>query len=351
MSIQPPLFDLMPPEIPNDAVTQGAYRRTDPETSKEAAKSINAETLEKHVYDYMVRRGKPVILDDVVRDLHMDKVTASPRFAKLQKAGPKGVTLKDAVDQFLTDKRNQNVSKAWLGKFELLLEGWAPEREIVSLTLRDLEAFRDTWTGAPITKRKKQERLRSFFHYCVKHRWIPYNLAGDLSRIRVDQKPTEPLTKEAFAELLESAEGDFRALVLLMRYSGLRITDAVQMGKEKMEESTVFLRTQKTGVRVRVPIPEDVAEEIRTHLPLYRGGMTLKSRVTQFQEMFQSRGIHSHQLRDTFAVELLLVGVTIEDVAILLGHASIKVTERAYSPWVKARQDRLEASIKKSWKS
>jgi integrase/recombinase XerD len=264
---------------------------------------------------------------------------------------PKGVTLKDAVDQFLTDKRNQNVSKAWLGKFELLLEGWAPEREIASLTLRDLETFRDTWTGAPITKRKKQERLRSFFHYCVKHRWIPYNLAGDLSRIRIDQKPTEPLTKEAFAELLDSAGGDFRALVLLMRYSGLRITDAVQMGKEKMEESTVFLRTQKTGVRVRVPIPEDVADEIRAHLPLYRGGMTLKSRVTQFQEMFQARGIHSHQLRDTFAVELLLAGVPIEDVAQLLGHASIKVTERAYSPWVKARQDRLEASIKKSWKS
>jgi hypothetical protein len=87
MSIQPPLFELMPPEIPNDAVTQGAFRRTDPETSKEAAKSINAETLEKHVYDYMVRRGTPVILDDVVRDLHMDKVTASPRFAKLYKAG------------------------------------------------------------------------------------------------------------------------------------------------------------------------------------------------------------------------------------------------------------------------
>jgi hypothetical protein len=88
MSIQPPLFDLMPPEIPNDAVTQGAYRRTDPETSKEAAKSINAETLEKHVYDYMVRRGNvPVILNDVIRDLKIEKVTASPRFAKLQKLG------------------------------------------------------------------------------------------------------------------------------------------------------------------------------------------------------------------------------------------------------------------------
>jgi hypothetical protein len=55
----------------------GAARRTDPETSKEAAESINAGTLEDQVFRYMLNHG-PTILDDVVRDLKIDKETASP---------------------------------------------------------------------------------------------------------------------------------------------------------------------------------------------------------------------------------------------------------------------------------
>jgi len=34
---------------------------------------------------------------------------------------------------------------------------------------------------------------------------------------------------------------------------------------------------------------------------------------------------------------------------ILLGHTSIRTTERSYSPWVKARQDRLEGHIRNAW--
>jgi integrase/recombinase XerD len=53
--------------------------------------------------------------------------------------------------------------------------------------------------------------------------------------------------------------------------------------------------------------------------------------------------------RDTFAVECLLAGVPLEQLSILLGHGSIKITERHYAPWVKARQEQLTASVRKSW--
>jgi len=48
-------------------------------------------------------------------------------------------------------------------------------------------------------------------------------------------------------------------------------------------------------------------------------------------------------------VELLLTGVPIEHVAILLGHSSIKITERHYAPWVKTRQQKLEEEVSRSW--
>ena len=55
--------------------------------------------------------------------------------------------------------------------------------------------------------------------------------------------------------------------------------------------------------------------------------------------------------RDTFAVELLLSGVPIDQVSLLLGHSSVKVTEKHYSPFVKARQEQLENSVILSWQS
>ena len=34
-----------------------------------------------------------------------------------------------------------------------------------------------------------------------------------------------------------------------------------------------------------------------------------------------------------------------EEVSKLLGHTSIKTTERSYAPWVTARQDRLDSLV------
>ena len=53
--------------------------------------------------------------------------------------------------------------------------------------------------------------------------------------------------------------------------------------------------------------------------------------------------------RDTFAVENLLAGVPIDQVSLLLGHASVKITEKSYAPFVKARQLQLQDSVRNAW--
>jgi integrase/recombinase XerD len=40
-------------------------------------------------------------------------------------------------------------------------------------------------------------------------------------------------------------------------------------------------------------------------------------------------------------IELLQAGVPMDRVSVILGHSSIKVTEKHYSPWVRARQESL----------
>lgn len=48
--------------------------------------------------------------------------------------------------------------------------------------------------------------------------------------------------------------------------------------------------------------------------------------------MPRSRIFRSHRLRDTFAVELLLAGVAMQDISVILEHLSIQTTEWYYAP-------------------
>src|SRR5713101_307323 len=69
-------------------------------------------------------------------------------------------------------------------------------------------------------------------------------------------------------------------------------------------------------------------------------------------KLFRLAGIqrgYAHRFRDTFAVELLLAGVPTEEVAVLLGHSNIKITQEHYSPWVRSRQLQLEANLERAW--
>ncbi len=123
---------------------------------------------------------------------------------------------------------------------------------------------------------------------------------------------------------------------------------------------------QKTDTHVSVPIPPEVAKEILGVLngnPVYlfwsTGNGKEQSAVTNWQhdlrELFKDAGITSegnmlsHRLRDTFAVDLLEKGVALEEVSKLLGHESIKTTEKHYSKWMKGRQDRLNSLVTATW--
>ena len=60
---------------------------------------------------------------------------------------------------------------------------------------------------------------------------------------------------------------------------------------------------------------------------------------------------HAHRFRHTFAVELLKKGVPIEEVSILLGHSSVRITERHCAAWVQARQEILKGHVAKTWET
>src|SRR6266576_1997264 len=76
----------------------------------------------------------------------------------------------------------------------------------------------------------------------------------------------------------------------------------------------------------------DVGSSIRRLPPI--GGCIVRSWQTRLRKLFKLANVpngHAHRFRDTFAVELLLAGVPIERVSILLGHQSVRITEKHYA--------------------
>ena len=53
-----------------------------------------------------------------------------------------------------------------------------------------------------------------------------------------------------------------RALVFLLRYSGLRIEDALALGRIRIVDGKLFLYTAKTGTPAYLPLPDFVVEAV-----------------------------------------------------------------------------------------
>jgi integrase/recombinase XerD len=289
------------------------------------------------------------------------------------------ITIKDAHKKFIADAEARKLNDSTLYKYRLLfrqLDDFAETYKLQFLTQLDLDTlatFRAAWTEGPRTSLKKLERLRAFMRFAEKRKWIDDNPATELKAPKVPNKPTMPFTRDEMIRILAALEPygksagvrnaqRLRAFVLLLRYSGLRIGDSTQLEVSRLNENKLLLHTQKTGVPVYCVLPDavvkalDAAPRSSERYFFWTGKSTVRSAKGKWQRRLQRlfklasvpKG-HPHQFRDTFAVELLLAGVPLDRVSILLGHSSIRITERHYAPWTRSRQEQIEADLRAAW--
>jgi integrase/recombinase XerD len=304
------------------------------------------------------------------------------------------VTVAQAVDAYLADAVSRSVEASTLKKLETIFRkqflAWTRVQGFDYLDELDLDAllnFRNTWEDGPLAKQKKQSRVIGFFWACVRRRYLTENPAIGLGKIKVVQVPTDYFPPDEFERIMaatyirrgERGGGDVKAnqarlriMTLLMRWSGLRIRDAVTLERHRLHGDSLMLYQAKTGTPVYVPLPPHVVELLEDVPPgpkpnpryfFWSGNGDPKSAVADWQRsyrrLFKSADIrtadgerkrcHPHMFRDTFAVEMLLAGVPIDQVSLLLGHASVKITEKSYAPFVKARQIQLQESVRNAW--
>jgi integrase len=154
-----------------------------------------------------------------------------------------------------------------------------------------------------------------------------------------------------------------RAMILTLRYTALRIGDVALLGRDRVTKDggrwRIFLRTEKTGKPVFLPIPRELKDALDC-TPLPRGvgkesrhffwngisseramkGIAERSLAAVFRLSLVPHA-HAHRFRHTLATELLGNGASFEDVADILGN-SPDVVRKHYAKWSPARQARID---------
>lgn len=292
------------------------------------------------------------------------------------------MTIVRACEIFLEDATARSLREPTLYKYRLLfrrLQEFAHGKGIHLVRQLDLTAlreFRASWPNRNIAARRKLEALRTFMRFCCESAWIPNNPASSLKPPKTTDPPTVPFTPEEVARILKACDQYYgglgqrgrinafrlRALVLLLLFSGLRIRDAVTLSKGRIVNGKLLLYTAKTGTPVFCPLPPFVVAELENVRPInsqhffWSGEGKPKSCVGDWQrslkKLFGLSGVpdgRAHRFRHTFATNLLLAGVPLDRVATLLGHTNSKITEKHYAPWIRARQEQLEADVRRVW--
>jgi len=156
-----------------------------------------------------------------------------------------------------------------------------------------------------------------------------------------------------------------RAMVLLMRYEGLRISDVVTLSQEHIQGNHIVKRAVKNGKLITVALHPDVTKALEAlprpkaagedcRLYFTSENSSLRSSVKGAQrtlwavfKIAKVRGAHPHRFRHTLASELLAKGATYEDIAGILADSPTTV-RRHYAkrtPEYQTRQDRTLALV------
>lgn len=186
------------------------------------------------------------------------------------------------------------------------------------------------------TVAKKVSALRSYFEFLTDEGLV-FKLKGTTQVKRTRTLP-KPVPTTVVKEALALCDDEERLIVMLLYGLGLRISElcAVELG----HVGSGWIRVRGKGNKSRdLPLAEAVAKLLELYVLKFSpstfllehdgAGLSQNQLRYKITKIFQKVGrkVTAHQLRHSFATDLLNGGARINDVSSLLGHEHLSATK------------------------
>jgi integrase len=313
-------------------------------------------------------------------------VEAAP--APVRPPTPGRITIAAAVKVFLGQHEAANAAPATLEKYQTFtkrltaLADWRGHVMLDQFTSSDIDVFYNEWKLGARAKGKMLGTLRMFFRLCVNRKWLTESpvspeIKPPIGANRATNKA--PFTDDELQRILAACDRvgevewsfgqrrgawngeDVKDFIWVMIYTGLRISDVCLFDMNRLRGNELFLRAKKNGGDIFTYIPDWLRDRLHDRASRC-GARPFKTcpsdRIDSFtdvwrkkiKKVFELAGHFDekptpHRFRHTFARMLLQRGVSVADVADLLGDDEKTVREH-YARWVPERQARLTGILK-----
>ncbi len=252
----------------------------------------------------------------------------------------------DHVSPGLDDKGRKHLSRQ-----ADLIRDYFGDRPLRAITRGDVEGFL-SWRRshrlegkgplAPATLNRSLSVLSCIFNHAIRRGW--YDKANPCTLCKLREKNIRDvwLSGEQIGAILSSARGGpLETCVLMAIGAGLRKGEilSLEWSDVDLDRGVLTVRPENAKGKKgrRVPLPRFVLDHLSVmdrQVSRVVGRYTehrLRGEWERLRDRLSLPGLTFHDLRHQFGQVLRAVGVSMNDISLLLGHSAVSVTERVYA--------------------
>ncbi len=229
------------------------------------------------------------------------------------------------------------------------------KKDLIKANLDDILRFLEQWTNRNTINRKLSS-INSFLKFCMKEDFI--DNMPILKQFKTSKKLPVLLDNDEIMQSLKHIKKDnwinYRdyAFILFLYATGTRVSEAIEIKKDDINNSWLKIRSAKGDKQRIVPIAQTALLSLNEYLSKrekkseyiwinYKGQKM--SRITAFKITKKYLNVSPHVLRHSYATSLILGGADLRVVQELLGHSSILTTQI----YTHIEQKNLEQTVRK----
>ena len=288
---------------------------------------------------------------DTVRRIITDVAEVMTNYEVTRNGGPDGGPDRESeqlLNLFLDAKKieGKSVNTINLYRYVLnkLLEGVnAPFKSMTVYHLRQFMMLEKERGVSMNTIKHNGWVYSSYFGWLFKEGLIPANPTVNLGQIKAKVQKELPFTGEQIQLIKESCRNDCEtAIVHFLLSTGCRISEACSVNRSDIDYANLKLEVTGKGDKTRTVYIDNVTammlkrylserKDIDPALFYSRIGQRftpngIRAMLKRIEDRSHVPGVHPHRFRHTLATNLIDRGMSVQEVAIILGHSKLDTT-------------------------